>query len=106
MSYPINFTYLGFIFNALLDEGKFLNLSETHKKIEEKQLFEWLTERFDENIDIGLFSKEELNEIEDFFLSLSICVDENKKMGVFNNGLCLLVAYCFEALQNKPDNIK
>lgn len=103
MKYPINFTYLGFYFNMLVDNGDFLELSETHDKLDNRGLFIWLKSIYGERLDISLYTKEELNYIEDFFGNLSNAVDEESKMGIRKNGLCLLVAYCFEGIQQ---NIK
>ncbi len=106
MRHPVKFTFLGFHFNSLVDSGEFLDLKETHKKIEERKLFAWLNEKFGNRIDVSLFSEKELSELEEFFGGLSWNVDEERKMGVNKNGLCLLVAYCFEGAQRKPEDIQ
>lgn len=102
----MTYTFLGFYFNALVDEGESLDLQETHEKIRSKSLFKWLKEKYADSLDISLFSETELNQIEAFFDSLSVSVNERKKMGVENNGLCLLVAYCLEAAQRKEVDIR
>jgi hypothetical protein len=99
MRHPVGFTFLGFYFNSLVDSGEFLDLRETHDKIRSKRLFEWLMTMYSDRLDISLFTKEQLIEIEGFFESLSVSTDEARKMGVEKNGLCLLVAYCLEAAQ-------
>ncbi|NLP59399.1 hypothetical protein [Lutibacter sp. B1] len=103
MKYPVRYTYLGFYINSLVDEGETLDLNETHEKIRNKTLFKWLKEKFPEKLDISLYTEEELNAIESFFESISVAVDEDRKMGITKNGLCLLVAYCLEALQHNPE---
>ena len=101
MKYPGNFTILGYYFNSLVDSGEILDLEETHKIIKRKSLFPWLKHKFEDRVDISLYSEKEINEIEEFFASLSSAVDEEKKMGICKNGLCLLVAYCFEGVQQR-----
>lgn len=106
MRHPITYTFLGFHFNSLLDAGEFLDLNETHRKIRSKSLFSWLVDKFGTSLDISLFTEKELREIEEFFENLSVSVDEQRKMGVEKNGLCLLVAYCFEGAQRKPEQLR
>jgi hypothetical protein len=106
MRHPVKFTFLGFYFNSLVDSGEFLDLRATHNKIRSKQLFNWLMTMYSDRLDISLFSREQLNEIEDFFESLSIVTDEARKMGIEKNGLCLLVAYCLEGAQREEKNLR
>jgi hypothetical protein len=106
MRHPVTYTFLGFYFNSLVDSGEFLDLRETHNKIRSKKLFEWLMTMYSDRLDISLFSKDQLDKIEDFFESLSIATDEARKMGIEKNGLCLLVAYCFEAAQREEKNMR
>lgn len=105
MTHPITFTYLGFYLNSLVDSNESLDLEETHDKIRTKQLFNWLTKLYPQDLDVSLYTADELRKIEDFFESLSISVDEERKMGVSQNGLCLLVAYCFEGAQRKEKEV-
>ncbi|GHC66572.1 hypothetical protein [Ulvibacter litoralis] len=106
MRHPVTFTFLGFHFNSLVDQGEFVDFKLMHNKISSGNLFEWLTELFGDKLDFSLFTKEEIKKIESFFLSLSEYTDENRKMGINKNGLCLLVAYCFEGAQRKPEDIR
>jgi hypothetical protein len=105
MRHPVAYTFLGFYFNSLVDSGEVLSLEETHTNIRNKTLFKWLKIKYSDRLDISLFSNEQLNQIENFFESTSIAVDEERKMGIENNGLCLLVAYCFEAAQRREENL-
>jgi len=106
MKHPVKFTFLGFYLNSLVDRGKFVELEEIHKHIRNKTLFSWLGEKYSDYLDLSLYSIDELNEIVGFFDGLSTAVDEERKMGISKNGLCLLVAYCFEGLQRKPGEFK
>lgn len=101
MKHPLRFTFLGFHLNSLIDSGKFLDLDLTHQKIQQKQIFPWLHEKFGDQIDVSLYTQQELSEIEEFFNGLSLNVDEKRKMGITKNGLCMLVAYCFDGAQKK-----
>lgn len=103
MRHPVPYTFLGFHFNSFIDNGDVLDLKETHKRIRDKAIFPWLKDKYGDRLDISLFSPEDLNSFEAFFESLSISTDENKKMGVKNNGLCLLLAYCLEGAQREAN---
>ena len=105
MRHPVTYTFLGFHFNSLVDAGEVLDLQETHEKIRSKSLFKWLKTKYADSLDISLFSEEQLDKIESFFESLSIATNERRKMGIEKNGLCLLVAYCFEAAQRKVEGL-
>lgn len=106
MTHPVKYTFLGFHFNALVDSGKHLPLQKTHEHLRNKTIFEWLKKEFSDGLDLSLYSEGELQEIASFFESLSIAVNEQRKMGITTNGLCLLIAYCFEAVQRKPEELK
>ena len=67
MRHPVTYTFLGFHFNSLVDAGEVLDLQETHKKIRSKSLFKWLKTKYDNSLDISLFSEEQLDKIEKAF---------------------------------------
>lgn len=104
--HPVGYTFLGFHFNSLVDNGKSLDLRETHQQIRDRNLFNWLSEKFGDEIDLSLYSEDDLNEILDFFGSISEVTDERRKMGITKNGLCLLVAYCLEAAKRKEESLR
>ena len=90
----------------LIDSGQKLDINETHKHIKGNTLFTWLQEHFEGRIDIGQYPQQDLNAIEKFFNTLSQVVDERRKMGIEKNGLCLLLAYCLEAIDENPETIQ
>ena len=102
MKYPIKYTYLGFYLNSLVDSGEFISLSEIKIEISKRTVLSFLKSKYEDKFDISLYTKTELETIEDFFNGLNDVVDEQRKMGIEKNGLCLLIAYCFEALQHEP----
>ena len=106
MKHPITFTFLGFHFNSLVDSGEFIELTEMREKLSQGNLFKWLEEKYGHRVDVSLFTNEEIKKIESFFRSLSENVDEGKKMGIERNGLCLLVAYCFDGAQKEEEDIR
>jgi len=95
----IRFTYLSFELNALLDEGKFLEITEVQDSIENESIFDFLKEKFVGKIDLSLYREEDKKELMDFFKGLSNVVDARRKFGVEKNGISLLLAYCIEGIQ-------
>jgi len=67
---------------------------------EDEGIFNVLKSRFNEEFDISCYSDAELRGLEKSFFSLYGTV-YTSSMLVNNNGLCLLVAYCFEFIQQE-----
>lgn len=103
MKYPVKYTFLGFYLNSLVDSGEFISLSEMKKAIDNKSVFCFLKSQYKDRLDISLYTEEELTRLEEFFYGLNNVVDEQRKMGIEKNGLCLLIAYCFQAIQHDPE---
>ena len=93
------YTHLGVQLNSLLDQGKTLDYRETKEHIEDGSLFSWLKEQFASDIDLSLYTDEDKREMLDVFENLANAVDARRKFGVEYNGLALLVAHCFEGVQ-------
>ncbi|WP_203293515.1 hypothetical protein [Luteirhabdus pelagi] len=106
MKHPTKFTFLGFLFNSLVDSGEEIKVEIVHQKLRDKKLFEWLSEKYGNRLDLSLYTKSELELIENFFQGLSLNMNERRKVGVQNNGLCLLTAYCIEGAQRKEEHIR
>lgn len=99
MNETLRFTQLGFHLNALLDRGATLDIDDTRKHIDDRSLLSWLKETFGDDIDLSLHGPDDQAAVLDLFESLANAVDSRRKFGVERNGLALLVAYCFEGLQ-------
>ena len=82
----------------------FIVLEIIQSKINDKAVFSYLNEKLEE-LDISLYTEYEIREIEEYFYNLYSAVDARRKFGIEKNGVCLLVAYCFEALQHNPENL-
>jgi len=95
------FTSLALELNHLLDNGLSTDLSETKRRIEDHTVLDWLSQKYwpDHGFDISLHSPEDRRELLDFFNSQLFAYNERRKMGVENNGLCLLLGYCIEGAQ-------
>jgi hypothetical protein len=85
----IRLTYLAFELNHLLDRGLSTDLSETKRRVDDGTVLDWLSRQYGPESGFGL----------DLFASLLSVTNERRKMGVENNGLCLLLGYCIEGVQ-------
>jgi hypothetical protein len=103
----ICFTLLGFQLNALLDHGVAADIVETHDHIEQGDIFDWLRPIFksaDERLDMSVYQEADYAEVIRLFQGLSNTADSRRKFGIENNGIALLVAYCFEGIQQLRPN--
>lgn len=98
-----DYTFLGFVFTSLLDNGHAgeLIVADVKDSIERRTIFRDLKDRFGDELDISLYDGEKLDEIIDHWQALTE-ISERRKFGVERDGLCLLVAYCLEGAQH-PD---
>ena len=97
-------TYLGFVVNMALDTGRYddLTVSEVKDRIRDGTILSFLRERFAADGDLNMPSDDPhvVDAVVAAFQGLADAVDENRKMGIQNRGLCLLVAYCLEVAQH------
>ncbi len=94
-------TFFVFQVNSLLDSGETLDFKEAREISEEGNIVDFLAEKFKGKIDLSIITddfKEAFNEkMSD--ISSGFFGSERKKMGTENNGLCLLVGYATEMIQ-------
>lgn len=95
-------TLLAFQLNGALGTGKYdhITIEMTKDKIRDRTIFSYLLSQL-EYLDISLFSEDEKKELLDEWEDLADAVDEDRKMCVERNGLCLLVAYLLEGIQRR-----
>jgi hypothetical protein len=94
---------LAFEINHLLDRGLSVPIDETHERVDDGTVLEWLAEQFANDqhyLDLSWIEDADRFNILAVFASLSNAVNSRRKFGVENNGLALLVAYCIEVMQN------
>jgi len=97
---------VGLIFglNALIDRGLSIPLKEVKSLCEEKKMVEALKQKFPfkkTGLDLSSLKPGTREELDEIFCDMAIKIDERKKFGVENNGLCLLIAYVQEQIQRE-----
>ena len=97
---PGIFTQLGLEINSLIDNGGFISKKEVHQMCDDYSIMEWLSKNAARTI--GLWDDETKIVMAEEFCSISNSCDDEGELLVHNNGLSLLVAYCFEFIQTPP----
>jgi hypothetical protein len=100
MDTQLRYSILGTQVIALLDRGASHSVDEVKEQIDKDGLFLWLHEKEPE-IDQSLYNDEDRDAMQKFFRHLGDAADARRKYGIEDNGLCLLLAYCFEGLQHE-----
>lgn len=99
MDAQLRYMQMGADLIAVIDRGATLDLGELHEQIANDGLFQWLHEKEPE-IDQSLYLAEDRAAMLKFFKRRGSVADARRKYRIEENGLCLLVAYCFEGLEH------
>ena len=102
----IDLTYLVIQLTHLVDYDlhRDVTIDEAEKAIEDGVLFSWLEKRFEGHIDLSIYrgrphAQEILSELQ--ALLSGYRGDEQRKWGVRHNGICLLIVWINELVQQK-----
>ena len=85
----------------MLDTGKELSFDDAKKAVEGGNIIDFLKHKFSE-IDLSLYVNDERTEAFNYLMKDTCEVlhnNERRKMGIQNNGLCLLIGYATEMVQ-------
>lgn len=104
-------------FNRLLDTGKYddISIEEVHEQIDSGNILRFLRERAGSDIDLSIHLDTDTHgDFETVYVEYLQSIynayagDERRRWGVENKGVCLLVAWTNEIIQQgtgwKPDN--
>jgi hypothetical protein len=89
--------------NALIDAGEYADISidQVEQHIDTGDLGPWLQARLAGERGLSVFTSERLEEINDGLRSvLGVYRGRERKWGVRHSGLCLLIAWAAELIQN------
>jgi hypothetical protein len=93
--------------NSLVDAGKSLPITDVGTHIDDGSILEWLAHAFPgPELDLSIYQQSDLYKpakMVDFLQRLHNAYGPRKKFGVERNGLCMLIAYCNEAVQEGGD---
>lgn len=94
--------------NSLIDSGRydFITIDDVHQAIERKRLLRFIKERAGSDIDLSCHLDTTIwGDFEQFYEERMNCIyggyagDERRKWGVSNLGLCLVLAWTNEIIQ-------
>lgn len=91
------FSEFGRDISSIIDKGSEVPVQTIEDIIQEGSLFIWLETNFQGMIDFNKYHESERDFVIKHFTSN---VEEalSRRMNISNNGLCLLVSYCFDAI--------
>lgn len=98
-------TYLILELNAAIDTGLYqdISLEEVKDHIESRDLFPWLKKRLGKDIDLSLLDDGRGQEIAEHLEQIrgGYAGNERRKWGIEHSGLCLLLAWVNELVQQR-----
>ena len=86
--------------------GRELTVARTKAMVESGEILNFLEKEFGTEFDISLLDNGNRAELLRDWQDLAIAVNERRKFGVVNDGMCLLVAYTLEGLQRRKREIE
>jgi len=96
--------------NALVDAHRHegVSLHDAKRHIGAKTVFSWLEGTFGRDVDFSLFDADTRARISDELQNLmhGYAGDEHRKWGIQNNGICLLIAWTNELIQQKVREVR
>lgn len=97
------FRHLVWEFTALLDTGKHdgITVDEVKRHAGNGTIPAFLKDRFGGEMDTSVLEPEDWIELSEEWQSFENTMDEERKMGIKNKGVCLLLGYALESLQQR-----
>jgi hypothetical protein len=96
--------------NSIIDKGKNVSIDEVNSHIENMGIVEWIENKFpfyENGVDFSLFGDKEKEFVTKEYESIWLAYNgqEQRKWGITNNGLCLLVAWGIEIMRSVEDEL-
>lgn len=102
-------TVFGFGINAAIDAGHHVSIADVKAQVnagtifDPGMIFDVVAKLVGSNVGTAFLDAEDRAELLRRWQSYNNAIDPLRKMGIKSNGLCLLIAYCFENLQSPDD---
>ncbi len=86
-------------FNSLLDSGAYddIAVDEVKRHARAETISGFLIDRFGEDIDLGAMQPQDWTGLNKEWERFAVEINEGRKMGIENRGLCLLLAYAWQS---------
>lgn len=97
------FTVIGFGLNGALGSGKYNNISieKIKSEILKNTIFDYLEKELSDDVDFSYLTKDDKSELNNEWESFVNNIDESRKLCVDKNGICLIMAYILEGIQER-----
>ena len=85
--------------NAVLDTGKFDDIptEEIHRQAEAGTISSYIVDRFGDDMDLSVIEPQDWTDLNEEWQSFHNAIDETRKMGIVNRGVCLLLGYALQS---------
>ncbi len=86
-------------FNALLDTGKYddVAIDDVKRHAKAETLSGFLIDQFGDEIDLGAMEPQDWTDLNAEWEKFAVEINDGRKMGIENRGLCLLLAYAWQS---------
>ena len=86
-------------FNIAIDSGRFddITVEEVKRHAQAGTITNFLVDRLKDVTDLGWMEAQDWAVVDEEWRTFALGIDEGRKMGVENKGLCLLLAYALES---------
>jgi len=98
---PYKFRHLLWYLIGAADSGKYdeLSYADVYRHANAGTSSAFLVDRFGKDLDLSLFEPQDLTELNETWARIANAVDARRKFGVENKGICLLLAYTLQSMQ-------
>jgi len=103
----VRMTFLGFYLNGAAGSGRYddISIADMKQAIRAGTVFDVLERRLGHDVDLSILDNDDRAELLREWRGLADDVDEDRKLCVERNGLCLLVAYLLEGIQQRAKEV-
>lgn len=100
---PSKLIHLAFYLNYMMDRGYYsFSIQEIKQQIKARTVFDFLLKvSKDDYFDISPLDADDRTWLLDEFNNMLETIDEDRKLAVQKNGICLLLAYVIELMQKQ-----
>jgi hypothetical protein len=97
------FRFLLWQFIACSDSGKYddISFSEVYQHAKDETISRFLIDRFGKDLDVSIIDASDWATLNTEWSSMANAIDAQRKFGVSNRGLSLLMAYTLESIQQR-----
>lgn len=99
------FLFLVWEFIALMDTGKYddITVDEVKNQASAGTIASYMVSKFGKDADFSLMEPQDWTDLAEEWERFENAIDEQRKMGIRNRGICLLQAYALQSYRDRRD---